>query len=135
MKEFSGWLFTRALIGAGLYLLLAAMWGLPPFGNPFTSAQPQDEYSNPEMVPPKAGSDFYDNYDWEQAGRDAADDYARSGSWSCYLSPTINENWHDDVICRNGSESVRPNLLTNDSFVTEAEMLAAAAAYEAELNR
>jgi len=55
-------------------------------------------------------------------------------SWDCYYDPTMNENWHDDVICRRGTEAFRPILLEGQ-FVTEADMVAAGDAYEAELNR
>ncbi|CAN5514971.1 hypothetical protein BH09ACT4_BH09ACT4_16540 [soil metagenome] len=54
-------------------------------------------------------------------------------SWDCYYEPTINDNWHDDVICQRGTESIRPILLKGQ-FVTEADMVAAGEAYEAELN-
>jgi hypothetical protein len=58
---------------------------------------------------------------------------AMATSWSCFYDPTINDNWHDDVRCTNGVESHRPILLEGQ-FVTEADMTAAAAVYEAELN-
>lgn len=53
--------------------------------------------------------------------------------WDCFYDATMNENWHDDVICRRGTDSFRPSLLEGQ-FVTEADMIAAAEAYEAELN-
>lgn len=56
-----------------------------------------------------------------------------SVGWSCSYEPTMNENWHDDVICRNGQESHRPSLLEGQ-FVTEDDMRSAAADYEAYLN-
>jgi len=54
--------------------------------------------------------------------------------WSCDYIPTINNNWHDDVLCSRGPEQLRPILLPNQSFVTEAAMRAAAADYESKLN-
>ena len=33
--------------------------------------------------------------------------------WVCYWDATMNENWHDDVACSNGSRSIRPELLTD----------------------
>lgn len=56
-------------------------------------------------------------------------------SWDCYFDPTMNDDWHDDVICRDGVESVRPILLPELGFVTEDEMIAAGEAYQVELNR
>lgn len=54
-------------------------------------------------------------------------------TWDCVWDPTMNDNWHDDVICWRGAESVRPILL-DGQFVTEADMIAAGEAYEAQLN-
>jgi hypothetical protein len=48
--------------------------------------------------------------------------------------PTMNRNWHDDVLCSKGNDSVRPNLLPRDRFVTEAEIMRAAWVYEKKLN-
>jgi hypothetical protein len=48
--------------------------------------------------------------------------------------PTLNRNWHDDVLCSKGNHSVRPNLLPKERFVTEAEIMRAARAYEKKLN-
>ena len=45
----------------------------------------------------------------------------------------MNENWHDDVYCTDGVDAIRPILLEGQ-FVTEADMIAAGEAYEAELN-
>jgi hypothetical protein len=57
-----------------------------------------------------------------------------SEAWSCFWEPTINDDWHDDVLCARGLETMRPRLLPDQSFVTEAEMMVAAAEYEATLN-
>lgn len=59
---------------------------------------------------------------------------AMRGAWDCYYDPSINDNWHDDVICRNGVDWFRPTLLPDSDFVTEAEMQAAGDAFETELN-
>lgn len=56
-----------------------------------------------------------------------------NGSWSCDYQPTMNDNWHDDVICTNGIESFRPELLVGQ-FVTEYDMRLEAAYYEDYLN-
>lgn len=57
-----------------------------------------------------------------------------STSWSCGWSPTMNENWHDDVLCVRGGESVRPSLLADWDFVTQQDMMTAAADFETYLN-
>lgn len=54
--------------------------------------------------------------------------------WECYWDPTMNENWHDDVLCQKGFDYDRPLLLTDWSFVTQDDMMAAAADYEDWLN-
>lgn len=54
--------------------------------------------------------------------------------WSCGFSVTYNDDWHDDVVCSNGVESVRPYLREWDDFVTETEMMESAREYEDELN-
>jgi hypothetical protein len=54
--------------------------------------------------------------------------------WSCTYSPTYDDNWYNDVECRNGADVHRPSLREWDSFVTEAEMMESAREYEAELN-
>ncbi|WP_199422906.1 hypothetical protein [Actinotalea solisilvae] len=54
--------------------------------------------------------------------------------WSCFYDPTMDYDWHNDVLCSDGVNVDRPYLLAEDSFVTEAEMADAAAAYEDLLN-
>lgn len=54
--------------------------------------------------------------------------------WSCYWDPTMNDNWHDDVLCQRGLDHDRPELLTNWDFVTYDDMMVEAANYEAWLN-
>ncbi|HEY3546446.1 MAG TPA: hypothetical protein VGK17_10170 [Propionicimonas sp.] len=62
------------------------------------------------------------------------DGHAKATRWTCVYAPTMNRNWHDDVLCTKGSDSVRPNLLPKDRFVTEAAIMRAARAYEKKLN-
>lgn len=59
---------------------------------------------------------------------------AEPRSWSCSYSPTVDRDWHNDVICSNGVESRRPYLRGADSYVTESEIMASAREYESELN-
>ena len=54
--------------------------------------------------------------------------------WVCGWDPTLNDDWHDDYLCTNGTSSDRPRLIPDDSFVTRQEIDQAAAAYEAKLN-
>jgi len=55
-------------------------------------------------------------------------------SWDCYYDPSMNNNWHDDVICRNGFDAFRPTLMAQFDFVTENDMIAAGEAFEVDLN-
>jgi len=59
---------------------------------------------------------------------------APASLWECSWDPTMNDDWHDDVVCSRGFDTVRPILLPDQGFVTEDEMRAAGEAYEAELN-
>ena len=54
--------------------------------------------------------------------------------WVCEYVPTMDYDWHNDVFCSNGRESLRPYLRESDSYVTEDEIIAAAQEYEASLN-
>lgn len=55
-------------------------------------------------------------------------------AWECRYVPTMNENWHDDVLCQNGAEKIRPLLREWDGFIEEWEMREEAEAYERSLN-
>jgi hypothetical protein len=55
-------------------------------------------------------------------------------TWACFWDPTINDDWHDDILCARGLETIRPTLLPGQEFVTEDEMIAAGMAYAATLN-
>lgn len=74
----------------------------------------------------------------EEEGRRAAQEMQAKDfeamPWSCGWDPTMNENWHDDVLCVKGSERLRPELLPDWDFVTQEDMMAEAARYEAYLN-
>ncbi|MGB3911714.1 MAG: hypothetical protein WBL06_14695 [Pseudolysinimonas sp.] len=69
-----------------------------------------------------------------ETGDDRVEPGDDSGAWSCFWEPTMNDDWHDDVLCARGLETIRPTLLPDQSFVTEDEMMVAAAEYEATLN-
>lgn len=54
--------------------------------------------------------------------------------WSCSYEPTLNGDWHDDVLCTDGTALDRPYLRAEDPFVTKYEIMESAAEYERELN-
>jgi len=65
---------------------------------------------------------------------DLADLPAAPGLWTCDYAPTMNYDWHDDVLCTNGTDQERPYLLSDDSYVTQGELMNAATEYESRLN-
>lgn len=67
---------------------------------------------------------------------DAAYDHymAENARWSCFYDPTMNDDWHDDLLCTNGVDSVRPTLLPDDPFVEYDEIMQAALEYATVLN-
>lgn len=69
-----------------------------------------------------------------QAEADGAFEEYAATQWACFYDATMNDNWHDDVLCTNGVDSTRPILLPDDAFVDYDEIMGAAAAYEAQLN-
>ena len=54
--------------------------------------------------------------------------------WHCQYFPTIDRDWHNDVLCSNGNRERRPYLRGWDSFVTRAEIMQSAQEYEQRLN-
>ena len=54
--------------------------------------------------------------------------------WTCSWAPSMNNDWHDDIVCRKGSDLRRPILLPESGFVTQAQMEEAGDAYAAQLN-
>lgn len=54
--------------------------------------------------------------------------------WTCRYEPTMDDDWHNDVLCGNGAEEQRPYLLEGDDFITEDEIMQAAREYEVVLN-
>lgn len=96
-------------------------------------ASDTDDFGNYEEpaidVPDEAVSDEHDlEYQWEQMVPE------QPAAWSCYLSTTFNEDWHDDVECSNGIDLDRPYLREWDDFVTEEELMQSAFEYENALN-
>ncbi|MFD6093102.1 hypothetical protein ACFWGN_13355 [Oerskovia sp. NPDC060338] len=87
-------------------------------------------YEEPAIYVPEEGvPEEYDlEYQWEQMVPE------QPAAWSCYLSITFNEDWHDDVECSNGIDFDRPYLREWDGFVTEDELMQSALEYENALN-
>lgn len=104
-------------------LALAGCSGTSPlFGGGEDELQPgyeetvDDQYVEPEPPAPPA------------------ENQQEPATWSCFLSVTYNDDWHDDVLCRRGIEEQRPYLREWDDFVEEWEILESAREYEAQLN-
>jgi hypothetical protein len=55
-------------------------------------------------------------------------------SWSCHYDPTYDEDWHNDVLCSNGTDLDRPYLRQGDDFITQDEIMESAGEYEDYLN-
>lgn len=85
----------------------------------------------------------------ERSTREAVEDYQPSPEevasaqieadaaflgWVCSYDPTMNEDWHDDVLCTAGADSHRPYLREWDDFVTQEELMESAREYENEMN-
>ena len=68
------------------------------------------------------------------SGPDAQRGSPSGAEWTCDYQPTYNDDWHDDVVCSNGTEQQRPYLREWDSFVTQAEIMESARQYERQLN-
>ncbi|PTU57870.1 hypothetical protein DBB34_01750 [Sphaerisporangium cinnabarinum] len=60
--------------------------------------------------------------------------FEHSETWSCGYSPTFNDDWHDDVLCTDGTQEERPYLREWDDYVTGQEMVDSAWEYEQQLN-
>lgn len=91
-------------------------------GPPAPSAQP---YTNADYEPSDAEVEQANRESWERV---------TGQQWSCFYDPTMNNDWHDDVLCTDGPTSHRPVLLADWNFVTENDMRAAAQDHENYLN-
>lgn len=115
--------------------------GCSGYENPRFGGSGEDEWSiydeRPaleEYVPePEAPSQQEIDRMAEESLREIREDLGL-GTWSCTLSVTYNDDWHDDILCSDGQESHRPYLREWDGFVEEWEILESAAEYEAQLN-
>ncbi|WP_029263996.1 MULTISPECIES: hypothetical protein [Microbacterium] len=124
-----------AMLGASLVMVGCSADGNPRFGGFEEDAQPgyeqlvEDQRYGGSEEPSQSEVDQAAEESYEQVREELGLD-----AWSCTISVTYNDDWHDDVLCRNGSAVDRPYLREWDSFVEEWEILESAAEYEAELN-
>jgi len=123
--EFIGTLFGCAIVAA---VVGWVVW--------FTMIGPMVDAYN--YSPPSPGPGYYDDSDptpdLSDEYPDRYDDYDMPATWVCSYDPTMNDDWHDDVLCTDGVSRDRPYLLPDDSFVTEDEIMREAARYENALN-
>lgn len=114
---------TAGLVAAGATTGCAAPdggdWAPPPQPEPQYS-QPYEPPAEPSYAPP--------------APRYEPPPPPPPAGWRCRYSPTMNYDWHDDALCSNGTDSIRPYLREWDSFVTEDELMESARDYEQDLN-
>lgn len=61
-------------------------------------------------------------------------DHKLGRSWQCSYVPSMDYDFYNDVICRNGEEVVHPRLREWDDYVTESEMRQSMREYENQLN-
>lgn len=113
-------LAVSALVVAGVSFTMAGCMGsYEPTGNEYPDPEPIIQAPAAEPVEPAF---------------EAPAPQPAPMVWTCSYAPTMDYDWHDDVVCSNGSEWHRPYLREWDSFVTEDEIMASALEYEAELN-
>ena len=115
----------RALVIVGITILAGGCSGLDPErGDLLGNERPAPEPYVPEEQPGGIPDGIPDEGDIPEP----------VSSWTCTYDVTYNDDWHDDVVCSNGSEAHRPSLREWDDFVTEAELMESAREYAAELN-
>ncbi|WP_157581910.1 hypothetical protein [Phycicoccus sp. Soil803] len=122
--------FFAALFGGAIVVAVVAamVWFvmIGPMVDAFRYTPPssgQGHYDPPDPTP-----DLSDEYP------DRYDDHDMPATWVCSYDPTMNNDWHDDVLCTDGVSRDRPYLLPDDSFVTDDELMREAARYEDYLN-
>lgn len=111
-------------IVAGVCGLLWVLGWLQPIAAFVGLTDPPSSYTQPDREPVEPVQD----------APPSMPEYAPDRAWVCGYSPTYNNDWHDDALCTNGTEQDRPYLLPNQSFITEADLMRAAAEYEEVLN-
>jgi hypothetical protein len=121
-----------ALTATALLAGCSGSSGHPLLGGGEEALQPgYDEYIEQQHVEPDPEPPS--EAEIRQMTEDTLDDLGIDG-WSCYLDPTMNDDWHDDVACQKGSAFQRPYLREWDNFIEEWEILESAQEYEDYLN-
>ncbi|MDR7255504.1 hypothetical protein J2X46_004511 [Nocardioides sp. BE266] len=46
--------------------------------------------------------------------------------WTCTWSPTMDDDWHNDALCTNGTRTERPYLRPQDDVIGQAELMESA---------
>ena len=123
-NDLAWWQKGLAVLGAGALMVLGMNLLSGGTFVPFLASLFEEREPSPTV--PRADDVVFD-------GEPTEDEINRAQPWACFYDPTMNDSWHDDVICWRGTESHRPMLLEGQ-FVTESDMIAAGDEYEAELN-
>lgn len=124
---------TRAVLVLGFAVVLSLTGCSSYYDSDDLDAQYyEDEYDTSEFDAARDGARAEQYYRDSFAERHASSRAA--GVWTCTYAPTMNEDWHDDAVCSNGSERHRPYLREWDNFVTQTELMESAREYAAELN-
>lgn len=112
------------IAGFGLTGCSSAEFGNSNFSRP-TVREPVEDFEPSEAEK---------NASMHEAETKFDDWLATQVGWVCSYEPTINDDWHDDVLCHKGKDSDRPYLREWDGFVTYDELMESAREYEATLN-
>ena len=127
----------RLVHGTGVALLLTLMMSPMLAAAWFVMLEPLVDDVRTSLNPPSSPHRLpepVDVVDRDAPAPDFGYDEDEWQSWSCGYAPTMNNDWHDDVLCTDGVSEHRPYLRPRDSFITGAELQRAAARYEAQLN-
>lgn len=127
----AAWALGIAFLGGGIWLML----GGPDLSKLFDGGNDSTTSGLSQTLDPQSVNEDYEPSDQEiQQAEQESWEKITGEKWSCSYDPSMNDNWHDDVLCTTGPNSHRPILLPDQGFVTEAEMQAAGQEYEDYLN-
>lgn len=73
-------------------------------------------------------------FKWPPVKRPSLNLPTGGSDWSCFYQPTMNYDWHDDVVCSNTRDQQRPYLREWDDYITQVEIMESAREYERQLN-
>lgn len=94
----------------------------------FDETSEQGAFSRPPAENTWDHSELADSYLYNYQPQHSLDE------WVCSWDPTINDDWHDDVLCSDGSHEDRPYLLPSWTFVSRDDLMAEALWYQDYLN-